>query len=1193
MQRKKFLALMLTAALVGQPGAPVSIMAAETDESSDFGSFGSEASDTAEKKLPVITEDLSEETITYDLNEKAEPLKVQTEESGKLKYLWLKSDDNENFYKIEKSDSQEKTKEEQTGEQQGENSQPEYEDTQEYTPATDTAGTFYYKVRIWNSEETDENAYVESKTVCLQVLDPSAEDHSGSDATDGKKDGEQKDPAALDKEDPAADHTSGDTAENSGNEKDADPDGENSGSEDSGNAADDGKDSGNEAGENTGNEEDNTGESGGENIGDEDPAAEDTDKKDTDIAENDSENHLPKRQEDIPESETYETEGYWNVSLSEIFQDPDGDDLTYYEKGERDEDWTPVDGDSYLCHLEENQETYLFTAKDQEGYGDVYAVTLKKKDAAELEVSEAQKAQEKSAAKDTEEELFSSGDAEAASASNTASFNTIYKETGEHLASMAEKSAPVNGTLCGEWMVIGLMRSGQPVDASVYSRYKSNLVDVVKQKKGVLHDKKYTEYSRAVLALTAIGEDVTDVGGYNLLQPLSDFDQTVWQGVNGTIWALIAFDSHDYEIPKAAAGKTQTTREKLINNILSQEVSGGGWSIMGGADSDVTGMALQALAPYYKSNSSVKAAVDRALKKLSSMQLSDGTFGTMGHSTSESCSQVVTGLSALGIDCDKDSRFIKNGKSLLQGLLSYYDGKEGFLHVAGNGYDQMATEQAYYAMTAYSRMKNGKNSLYDMTDVAIKSDKEKAAEVTKLIEALPSKITMSNFQKVITAYAAYNGLNSIQKAVISKTNKDKLLKAYAEAQDVEVKYVEGLISKIGKVTLSSEEKITDAKTAYNSLSSAQKKKVTNYSVLTAAEKALQQLKKAAEPTPTTKPSGPSGKPGSKVNLVTPKPTATPGAANPSKTKSAGGSTKSATVGSGSKSSSKTGSSKSSAKKSTASTKKANSNKTDSKTSAAETKATETTASKKVVSEMKTFFDKKRKDPYPSKIDDYSEKQIKELGKTWKNYEKLSEGEKKAVQEEKTYQSFQKLLTALGEKYHFDQATGTNLDDNKDEALPWYVQMVVNPKIADESEVETIQKVLGKKSEVLSLNEIHFVDTLTGDDWKPKDILKVQLPMADLGDYKSCMIVHITDKGKVEFLKGKISDSYISFDAAEFSSYGIVGFMGDSDEILSGQEKKKPVWPWIAAGGAALILVVILGGVQIADSRRKKKDKGEK
>ena len=127
--------------------------------------------------------------------------------------------------------------------------------------------------------------------------------------------------------------------------------------------------------------------------------------------------------------------------------------------------------------------------------------------------------------------------------------------------------------------------------------------------------KKYSEYSRTILGLTAIGEDVTDVGGYNLLQPLSDFDQTIWQGVNGTIWALVAFDSHDYEIPEAEEGKNQTTREKLIDDILKNEVSGGGWSIFGGADSDMTGMALQALAPYYNSNSSVKAAVDRAVSR--------------------------------------------------------------------------------------------------------------------------------------------------------------------------------------------------------------------------------------------------------------------------------------------------------------------------------------------------------------------------------------------------------------------------------------------------------------------------------------------------------------------------------------------------------------------------------------------------
>lgn len=1198
MQRKKFLALMLTAALVGQPGASISVMAAET-ETEGIEDFGSAASESGEVSLPVITEDLPEETIVYHLNEEAKPLKIRAEESDQLKYLWLKSDDNENFAPIKKADDQTNDKTADDQKQQEEKEQTE--SSPEYTPATDTPGTFYYKVKIWNQNETDEDACTESRTVCVKILD---EEQNGDNTAENDS-SNKEDPAGTDR-DESNDSTSDDNAGDSGeNEKNSeDPAGETGAdngdtedtddtrSDDTDTARSDDSDTDTDSAETDDTDTDTTG-SDSSNV--------DSTEPDEDVTQsNDGINHFPQRVEGVPETETYETEGYWNVQLSDIFQDPDNDELTYYKKGERDEDWTKVDGDSYLCHLKDSEETYVFTARDQEGYGDIYAVTLKQKTESLEKSSEDKKDAKKVSA--SQEELFSAGEANAAAAQNV-SFATAYKATGQHLAAMAEKNAPENATLCGEWMVIGLVRSGQAVDSSVYSRYLSNVVDNVKAKKGVLHDRKYSEYSRTILGLTAIGEDVTDVGGYNLLKPLSDFDQTIWQGVNGSMWALIALDSHDYEIPKAAAGKNQTTREKLINDILSHEVSGGGWNIVGsGADSDMTGMGIQALAPYYNSNSKVKAAVDRAVKKLSTMQFSDGTFGTMGHSTSESCSQVVAGLSALGIDCDKDSRFIKNGKSLLQGLLSYYNGEGGFLHVMSSDYDQMATEQAYYAMTGYSRMKNGKTSLYDMTDIAIKSDKEKATEVTRLIEALPSKVTMNNFQQVITAYAAYNGLNSTQKAVITKANRDKLLSAYKEAQEAEVKYVENLISKIGKVTMTSEEKITDAKIAYNSLSSAQKKKVSNYSVLTAAEKALKQLKNASAPTPT--PAGkPSGKPGSKVNMVTPKPTATPSpaAANPSKTKSAGGSTKSASVGKSSKSSSKSGSTKSGNTKTSSASKKktADSAKKGSRTSTSEVKATQTRASQKVVRAMKVFFDKNRKNPYPEKVSDYSDKQIKELGKTWKNYEKLSEGEKKAVQEDKNYKSFQKLLTSLGEQYHFDQATGTNVDDNKEESLPWYVKMVVNPKIADDSEIETIRKVLGKKSEVLSLNEIHFVDSLTGDNWEPKDILKVQLPMADLGDYKSSMIVHITDKGKVEFLKGKVSGDYITFDAAEFSAYGIVGFMGDSDEILSGQEKSKPVWPWIAAGGAALILVVILGGVQLAGARRsksasvKKKDKSEK
>lgn len=102
-----------------------------------------------------------------------------------------------------------------------------------------------------------------------------------------------------------------------------------------------------------------------------------------------------------------------------------------------------------------------------------------------------------------------------------------------------------------------------------------------------------TENFCVILALTAIGKDVTDVGGYNLLNGLDEMAYIQNQGINGTIWALIAFDCHNYEMP---AG--DVTREKLINVILNEQRSDGGWALSGAtSDPDVTGMALQALAP--------------------------------------------------------------------------------------------------------------------------------------------------------------------------------------------------------------------------------------------------------------------------------------------------------------------------------------------------------------------------------------------------------------------------------------------------------------------------------------------------------------------------------------------------------------------------------------------------------------------
>ena len=72
------------------------------------------------------------------------------------------------------------------------------------------------------------------------------------------------------------------------------------------------------------------------------------------------------------------------------------------------------------------------------------------------------------------------------------------------------------------------------------------------------------------------------------------------------------------------------TRQKLIDAILAGQLPDGGWTISGQiADADMTGMAIQALAPYYKTQEKVRTGVDRALQVLSKLQQNDGGFYTL------------------------------------------------------------------------------------------------------------------------------------------------------------------------------------------------------------------------------------------------------------------------------------------------------------------------------------------------------------------------------------------------------------------------------------------------------------------------------------------------------------------------------------------------------------------------------------
>ena len=292
---------------------------------------------------------------------------------------------------------------------------------------------------------------------------------------------------------------------------------------------------------------------------------------------------------------------------------------------------------------------------------------------------------------------------------------TPIEKTARYL--QAQIPEPTCAAVGGDWLVFGLARSGLKVPQKYFDTYFKNVEDYIVSVDGVLSRKKNTEYSRVILALTAIGKNPADAAGFNLLLPLGDFDETVRQGVNGVIFALLALDSGNYEIPENPDANVQATRQMYVDELLTRELPDGGWTLTGGEpDVDITAMTLQALAKY-RDQAAVAAVVERGLAVLSSLQEPDGGYTSWGSSNSESVAQVIVALTELGVPLD-DERFTKNDLTVEDALLRFAQESGAFVHVLdGGGDDGMATEQAFYALASIHRAETGETTLYDMTDV--------------------------------------------------------------------------------------------------------------------------------------------------------------------------------------------------------------------------------------------------------------------------------------------------------------------------------------------------------------------------------------------------------------------------------------------------------------------------------------------
>ena len=354
-------------------------------------------------------------------------------------------------------------------------------------------------------------------------------------------------------------------------------------------------------------------------------------------------------------------------------------------------------------------------------------------------------------------------------------------EDGDYLLSGDELTYA--GSSATDWLPIGLSRCGVEDDYDAYLAALQTYVEQKYREPDKLDRVKATEWHRISLAVLACGGDPTHFGkdengnDINLIADgVYDRGKTVdigAQGLNGWLWGLITLDSMKYNIP---AGSSYT-RTEMIKKILSFQLPDDGFNLRfaqgSTADPDITAMAIQALAPYYRNATfNVKDPVDKALDCLSKLQLDTGDFRSWGTRNSESVSQIIVSLCSIGVDPQNDPRFIKNGINLLDALFYYQQEDGGFAHsyeldegnpsaVPGES-NSIATDQALLALVAVWRQAQGMSILYDFrpgsvsakiltpeeSEVSFAGSYEFTQELQGRVDALPKALSTEDAEEV-------------------------------------------------------------------------------------------------------------------------------------------------------------------------------------------------------------------------------------------------------------------------------------------------------------------------------------------------------------------------------------------------------------------------------------------------------------
>lgn len=285
------------------------------------------------------------------------------------------------------------------------------------------------------------------------------------------------------------------------------------------------------------------------------------------------------------------------------------------------------------------------------------------------------------------------------------------------------------GSSLSDWTAMALVFSGRKEAYESYVKRLEAYVTEQYETRGTLDSFKATEYHRIALTALALGKDPTAFGTdrngnhVNLIfDGIYNFpgDGPGQQGSNGLIYALLALDAGNYEVPENA----RYTREILIDELCGLQAEEGGFGLTEGSkgDVDLTAMALQALAPY-REQEQAALAVEKACRWLSGQMTENGTFFCYGSESAESSAQVILAVCALGMEPDTTEAFLKNGVSLLDGLETFRLENGLYMHTRGDRTGNlMATEQALLALEAVERLRTTGNFLFDFTDYQFQTE---------------------------------------------------------------------------------------------------------------------------------------------------------------------------------------------------------------------------------------------------------------------------------------------------------------------------------------------------------------------------------------------------------------------------------------------------------------------------------------